>query len=145
MTLSAPTTTPNMPSIIVSSQDLERLTSLLDTLSDAQREAAAGLEQELARAEVVPPTKVPQDVVTMNSRLVYEDVESGTRTEAVLVYPHEADPSKGRLSILAPVGSALLGLRVGQEIDWVVPSGRKRRIRVAELLYQPQAAGDLHL
>ena len=134
-----------LPRITVSSQDAERITRVLDTLSDLQRRAADGLEAELARAEVRVPALMPDDVVTMNSRVLYEDALSGARSEVVLVYPHDADTTKGHVSILAPVGSALLGLRVGQEIEWPLPGGRRKFIRVLSILYQPQSAGDLHL
>ncbi len=135
----------SLPEISVSAQDVERLTCLLDTLSEGQRAAVWGLEAELSRAHVLAPARIPDNVVTMNSRVVYEDVESGAAREAVLVYPDEADAACGRISVLAPLGSALLGLRVGQAIDWPLGRGQHRRIRVLSLLYQPEAAGDFHL
>jgi regulator of nucleoside diphosphate kinase len=134
-----------LPKITVTTQDAERLHSLLDTLPDEKRYAAQHLEAELARAEVVAPTKMPPDVVTMNSRVIYEDVESGGPREAVLVYPHDADATNGRVSVLAPIGSALLGLCAGQVIEWPLPSGRSKRLRVVHIRYQPEAAGDFHL
>jgi regulator of nucleoside diphosphate kinase len=139
--LNAPTM--SFPPIIVSKQDVERLERLIEH-EEAQREVARALGKELARADVLPPTLVPSDVVTMNSRVVYEDVESGRAAEAVLVYPDEADTPE-RVSILSPIGSALLGLRTGQAIDWRLPTGRHRRIRVLSILYQPEAAGHFHL
>jgi regulator of nucleoside diphosphate kinase len=135
----------SLPEISVSAQDVERLTRLLDTLSEGQRAAVRGLEVELSRAHVLAPARIPDNVVTMNSRVVYEDVESGAAREAVLVYPDEADAGCDRISVLAPLGSALLGLRVGQAIDWPLGRGQHRRIRVLSLLYQPEAAGDFHL
>jgi regulator of nucleoside diphosphate kinase len=80
----------------------------------------------------------------MNSDVVYEDVETGARRSVRVVYPKDSDAASGRVSVLAPIGAALLGLRVGQEIDWRVPTGVKR-IRVAEVRYQPEAAGRLDL
>lgn len=133
------------PNIVLSSQDVERLNNLLDTLSDSRRETVQGLESEIARARVVEPAQVPRDVVTMNSHVVYEDVESGKANEAVLVYPNDADIASGRVSVLAPLGSALLGLKIGQTIDWPMPSGRHRQIRVIGVPYQPEAAGHFHL
>lgn len=134
-----------LPKIILSTQDLERLQRLLDTLPDARRDAAERLEAELARADAVAPALVPADVVTMNSRVVYEDVESGESREAVVVYPHEADAANGRVSVLAPIGSALLGMFAGETIEWPLPGGRSKRIRVVSIPYQPEAAGDFHL
>lgn len=132
----------SLPEIIVTEQDVERLVRLLDVLPATQAALASALEQELERACVVSPEAVPSDVVTMNSRVVFED-ESGKRSEVVLGYPHHANGST--ISVLAPIGMALLGLRPGQSIEWRMPTGRSRRIRVLEVLYQPEAAGDFHL
>ena len=86
---------------------------------------------------------MPADVVTMNSIASIEDVSGETR-EISLVYPREADGAANRISVLAPVGSAMLGLRVGQSIAWKVPGGRALRLRVAGISYQPEASGQLH-
>jgi regulator of nucleoside diphosphate kinase len=91
---------------------------------------------------VVEPTAVPPDVVTMNSRVVYRDEESNETREVTLSYPKDASLEQGRVSVLAPVGAALLGLSVGQEIEWLVPGGRHKRLRILAVTYQPQAAGD---
>ena len=133
------------PSILVTSQDSDRLAALLDGMLPARRKTVSALDAELERAEVIAPQDIPGDVVTMNSRVVFEDLDSGKCSEAMLVYPGHADPSEGRLSVLAPVGSALLGLRVGGEIAWVLPSKRRKRYRLVEVVYQPEAAGDFHL
>lgn len=125
--------------IIVTDCDLERL---LPMVSSAR--SAASLEAELDRAVVVEQRAVPPDVITMNSQVVYEDCATGARRDVQLVYPADADASRGRVSVMAPVGSALLGLRVGQEIAWQVPAGM-RCLRVVELRYQPEAAGHFHL
>jgi regulator of nucleoside diphosphate kinase len=76
---------------------------------------------------------------------VFRDEETGESREVSLVYPMDSDPEQGRISVLSPVGSALLGLSVGQTIDWPLPRGRLKRIRVVEVVYQPEAAGHLHL
>jgi regulator of nucleoside diphosphate kinase len=81
----------------------------------------------------------------MNSRVLFEDLDSGRRSEVVLVYPHEADIAAMRVSILSAVGTALLGLRAGQNIAWELPSGKVGRYRVLSVVYQPEAAGDFHL
>lgn len=99
------------------------------------------LAEELERAIVVPVDRIPEDVVTMNSRLIYCDESSGTTREVELVYPSEADPVAGRVSVLAPVGCALLGLRAGQSIDWNLPSGKVHRLRVERVLFQPKFIG----
>ena len=125
--------------VIVTDRDLERLLPMV--LSTAH---AGSLEGELDRAVVVKQREVPPDVVTMNSRIVYEDCSTGARRDVHLVYPRDADPARGRISVLAPIGSALLGLRVGQRIAWRLPAGI-RWIRVVKVLFQPEAEGHFDL
>ncbi|NEL80435.1 MAG: nucleoside diphosphate kinase regulator, partial [Xanthomonas perforans] len=114
-----------------SSHDLARLEALLDSPAFNKHPAATALSDELGRARVVPPDQIPGDVVTMHSRIDCEDELHGERHTLTLVYPHEADVQHGRISVLAPVGSALLGLSVGQSIDWRTPDGRDLRLRVS--------------
>ena len=94
------------------------------------------LGEELERAIVVPSECMPKDLVTMNSRFIYTDEHTGTQREVELVFPDEADPLTGRISVLAPVGCALLGLRAGQSIDWNLPNGRVHRLRVEHILHR---------
>ena len=101
------------------------------------------LASELDVADVVEATTVPADVVTMNSEVLVRDLDSEKEMTVTLVFPSEADLEQGKISILAPVGTALLGYRVGDTIEWKVP-GRVRRLRVEKVLYQPEAAGDYH-
>lgn len=96
------------------------------------------LADELDRAIVVSEDRIPKNVVTMHSRLVYSDESTGARREVELVYPDEADPQAGRISVLAPVGCALLGLTAGQTIDWAFPGGKIHRLRVDSILFQPR-------
>jgi len=91
------------------------------------------LTDELDRAIVVHPEHIPNDVVTMHTRCAYIDERTGMRREIELVYPDEADPGQGKISVLTPVGSALLGLRVGQEIPWAFPDGSVHRLKVASV------------
>lgn len=107
--------------VIVPEADLERLSRL---------DGCEPLQGELARAIVVSDEAVPADVVTMDSRVAYTDESTGVSREITLVYPHEADGTQGRVSVLAPVGTALLGLSAGQSIDWQFPDGRRRRLTV---------------
>jgi regulator of nucleoside diphosphate kinase len=130
--------TPRGP-IIVTDTDLARLRPVLDS---THGDAATALEEELQRAAIVPHADVPADVVTMNSEVVYEDCATGVRRDVRVVYPKDADARAGRVSVLAPIGAALLGLRVGQEIEWHVPGGT-RRVRVVAVRYQPEAAARL--
>lgn len=130
------------PPLIVSSLDLARLEARLESPAHRDQPASRALLEELLRAEVRPPEQMPPDVVTMNSTVTCIDEIDGTSHQFTLVYPDAADVDAGRVSVLAPVGSALLGLRVGQSIDWVAPTGRKLRIRATAIHYQPEAAGD---
>jgi len=127
-------------------QDLARLRAVVDLHSEGiERPAAEMLDSELDRAQVVSQEGLPPDVVSMRSRVLYEDADSRDRREAVLVYPEEADLARSRISVLAPIGTALLGLQAGQSVSWPVPGRRTRTIRVLSVIYQPEAAGDRHL
>jgi len=123
------------PSIIVASEDRSRLLELVAHVDGSV--VAEQLEAELDRARVVPRAEKPEDVVAMNSELECEDVVTGQRRRLHLVYPKDADSNASRVSILAPLGCALLGLRVGQEIDWRMPGGL-RRIRVLAVTSRPE-------
>lgn len=122
-----------LPPLIISSFDARRLEVLVDSINPDSESVARALEEELARAEIRQPSDVPADVVRMNSTVICEDESSGVRREVRLVYPGEAS-SDGDVSILAPVGAALLGLRAGQNIEWPLPGGRTTRLRVASVL-----------
>jgi|RhiMethySRZTD1v2_1073278.scaffolds.fasta_scaffold349654_2 regulator of nucleoside diphosphate kinase len=132
--------------IKLTSEDMDRLRSVVDRYTGGvENSAAEMLESELDRAQVVSQEEFPPDVVSMRSTVVYEDADTGERGEAILVYPEEADMEHALISVLAPIGTALLGLSVGQSISWPVPGGRTRTIRVVSVAYQPEAAGDRHL
>lgn len=102
------------------------------------------LRAELERAKVVPPREIPPDVITMNSTASLVDVDSSEVEDYTLVFPKDADTDAGKVSVMAPLGTAMLGYRVGDVFEWDVPMGR-RRWRVDRVLYQPEAAGDYHL
>ena len=128
------------PDLIVTTHNVRRLEDLLQSPELQDSPMAQLLEQELARARVVEDDRIPADVVTMNSRVVCQDEDSGARHELELVYPHESDLERHRVSVLAPVGAALLGLAVGNTIAWPMPGGRTARVRVVSLPFQPEAA-----
>jgi regulator of nucleoside diphosphate kinase len=134
---------PTPPPLLMSRLDVERIESLLETPA-AQAVDTSALEAELERAQVVEPAQMPPDVITMNSTARFRDETSGEEHELTLVFPRDADGSAEKVSILAPVGSALLGLRVGDAIEWPVPGGRTIRLHVLSIRYQPEAAGELH-
>ena len=130
--------------IYVTSQDRKRLEDIEQVTEATDRGDLADLRNELNRAVVVPGEQIPADVITMRSRVRLLDLEQRSVHEYTLVYPGEADLEMGKISILAPVGAAMIGCREGDEIEWDVPAGR-RRFRVEAVLYQPEAAGDTHL
>lgn len=112
----------------------DRLISLVEQASGGvDGGAAERLEAELDRALVVEDGPMPPDVVTMESRVVFEDARTGSRREVVVVYPSAADASAGRVSVLAPIGAALIGLRTGDTIEWPLPDGRTARIRIVSV------------
>lgn len=128
------------PNIMVTSQDFERIQQAMST----SRLDVDKLDNELERANLVNPKDVPPHVITMNSELVYEDMSTGVQRQARLVYPVDSNVDKNWISVLAPLGTALLGLKEGDEIDWVMPGGT-RRLRIVKIVYQPEAAGDWSL
>ena len=100
------------------------------------------LEGELDRAEIVPGKHIPEDDVTMNSRVLLTDLTDGEQMELTLVFPVDSGRDAGGVSVLAPIGTAMIGYRVGDEFEWDTPDG-KTRLRVEKILYQPEAEGKL--
>ena len=131
------------PSIIITKLDLQRLERLLDSLDD-YGPAAEALEQELSRAQVVERSELPAGVVSMNSRVHCRDEGTSKDYHLTLVYPQDAG-KEATVSVLAPVGTALLGMTVGQHIDWPTPGGKVLKLTLLEVEYQPEAAGDTSL
>lgn len=133
--------------IYVTAYDLKRLRELITEqkrINKEGKEYIESLETELERAQVVSPQDVPADAVTMNSRLVIEDLDSGDEMIFTLVFPEAADREKAHVSVLAPLGTAVLGYRVGDTFKWKVPDGVVS-YRVKGIQYQPEAAGDYDL
>lgn len=128
--------------ITLSTLDYERLHALLDSPAARGVAAADSLLLELERAELLEPAILPPDVVSMNSTVRFVFDPEPEEYEYTLSWPREAElQDKARLSVFTPIGAALLGLRVGDSIDWVVPSGKTVRLRVTELLWQPERSG----
>ena len=132
------------PQITLSSLDLDRIEALLAAIPASVFPGKADLEAELDRADVVEPAQIPPNVVTMNSTVQFEILETRQDFRLTLVYPRDIDGSADRVSIFAPVGSALLGLSVGDELAWPGPGGKTMTVRVKGILYQPESAGELH-
>lgn len=131
--------------LIISAEDRARLEALIETARldpHVREEYLIALEGELNRASVVPADEVPADVITMSSVVQLRDLDADEIEEVELVFPADADVERNRVSVLAPIGTAILGYRLGDVIEWPVPAGL-RRLRVEEVLYQPERAGAL--
>lgn len=135
----------NKPKIIISERDAERLDKLLDSFPEKAFPGKAELELEIARAEIVESKKIPASVVTMNSRVKFRVSSSNEEFNLSLVYPKGVNNKGDTISILAPVGSALLGLSEGDEISWPKPGGGILNVQIKEIIYQPERSGDYHL
>jgi len=133
--------------IVLTHNDYARLKRLYADLTGAARAPASildGLEEVLDVARIVRSDEIPSNVVTMNSRVLYEDVRTRARESVTLVYPSKVDVASRRISVLSPVGMALLGEAEGAQVELPVPHG-VRRIRILSVLYQPEAGGDFEL
>jgi regulator of nucleoside diphosphate kinase len=130
------------PKIVISSLDAARLEAMLASLRGEAFPGKEELEEELARATIVDPKDMPPTVVTMNSTVRFRVESSSAAFNLTLVYPKDIDSSGTKISILAPVGSALLGLSQGDEIEWPKPGGGVLRVHIEEVTYQPERAGQ---
>jgi regulator of nucleoside diphosphate kinase len=129
--------------IYITETDMRRLQPLIEGMKNS-RDDLRGLQAELEKARVVAPADVPPDVITMNSKARLCDLDTGEEMMFMLVFPSNADIQCENISVIAPIGTAMLGHRVGDEFSWDVPAG-SLRLRVEEVLYQPEAAGHHHL
>jgi len=102
------------------------------------------LKKELDRAKIVAPELIPSNIITMNSRVVLQDIETGEEETYTLVFPEDSDIEQNKVSVLAPIGTGMIGYEVGDVFDWPVPSG-VRQLKVMRIIYQPESSGDFHL
>lgn len=133
--------------IYVTENDMRKLRALVKSLKESLKKDEKYvqlLEAELNRAKVVKPAEIPSDVITMHSEVHLRDMNTKEETTYRIVYPYQADADKGYVSILAPIGTALLGYSEGDIIEWKVPAGIAKW-KVIKVIYQPEAAGDFHL
>ena len=129
--------------IYITEADMQRLRPLIEGMKNSRDDLRA-LEAELKQARVVTPADVPPDVITMNTKARLRDLDTGEEMVFTVVFPGQASIEHDRISVVAPIGTAMLGHRVGDEFEWQVPAGLVR-LRVEEVLYQPEAAGHYHL
>lgn len=133
--------------IQITELDRKRLIDLILEAQSGEYRKSIYLDQlrgELGRAQVVAPQEIHSNVITMNSTVALTDLDTGEEETYTLVYPENADMSQGKVSILAPIGTAMLGYRAGDVFEWEVPAG-KRRLKVEKILYQPEASGNYDL
>lgn len=129
--------------IYITEADAKRLRPLIASMKNSRDDLRA-LEAELQQARIVTAAEIPPDVITMNSKARLRDLETGEEMVYTLVFPDRASVEEGRISVVAPIGTAMLGQRVGDEVEWQVPAGSVR-LKVEEVLYQPEASGHYHL
>lgn len=132
------------PLIFITEKDEVKLRELIQKAQHSTYRGSPYLKLlagELQKARIVAPHAIPPDVITMNSTVSLIDQEAEDEMVYTLVFPDEADPTKGKISVLAPIGTAMLGFKVGDTFEWETPGG-KRSILVKEIIYQPEAAGD---
>ncbi len=129
--------------IVITELDLKRLRVMIEDkkASGGKKQHLLALEGELERARLVDSHEVPADIVTMNSEVLLRDADTGEEITLRLVFPDDADASANRISVLAPVGTAIIGFRVGDTVEWEVPAGM-RKLVIKKIFYQPEAAGD---
>jgi len=130
--------------IYITNSDIERLQELIKTAREFHTEDEIylkELEKELNRGEIVDSKKIPKDVITMNTKVCIKDLDTNKEEVFWLVFPTNADPNHNRISILTPIGTALLGYKTGDVIEWEVPGGI-RKFKIEKLLYQPETAGN---
>jgi regulator of nucleoside diphosphate kinase len=137
---------PKSASIVVTERDKDRLFQIADLFLAQRYDVLVDfLRRELARATVVASEQVPRHVATMNSRVRYRDNETGEVLTASLVYPGHEDSLLGRVSVLSPMGAALLGLSESQTIEWTTIDGRRRNLTLLAVRFQPEAVGRFDL
>lgn len=122
--------------ILITEKDQLRIKNIL---SFQDTEDFENLELELDRARIISDDEVPPDLVTMNSKVKFLNMHDNKEVTITIVYPSDANFAEGKISVLASLGSALIGLRVGQEINWMFPDGKTKKLKILEVIYQPEA------
>ncbi|XGA81224.1 nucleoside diphosphate kinase regulator [Halomonas sp. CH40] len=132
------------PPILINRLDAERLQRLIDNAESKDHAVAKLLEVELARGEVVDPEDIPQDVVSMNSQIQFTDLSRGRQMVRTLVYPHSLANIEDAISVMAPIGTGLIGLKIGDVIDWPVPNHGDVSLRIDAIFWQPEREKQFH-
>ncbi|MDM7482475.1 MAG: nucleoside diphosphate kinase regulator [Halomonas sp.] len=132
------------PPIIINRLDAERLQRLIDQAPEKDQMVAELLEEELLRGEVLDPQDIPDNVVSMNSQIRFTDLTRGRQMIRTLVYPHALASVEDGISVMAPIGAALIGLKVGDVIEWPLPNATEVKLRVDAIFWQPEREKQFH-
>lgn len=132
------------PPILINRLDAERLQRLIDNADNKDRAVAELLEIELARGEVVDPEDMPDNVVSMNSQVQFTNLSRNKQMIRTLVYPHSIGSVEDALSVTAPIGAGLIGLKVGDIIDWPIPNDENVQLRIDSIIWQPEREKQFH-
>ncbi len=133
--------------IYITDSDIKRLSELIKVAREFGKEDEIylrDLEEELSQGKVVESKAIPENIITMNSKIRIRNLDTNEEMIFQLVFPEDADSSQEKISILAPIGTAVIGYKVDDIIEWKIPVGLAR-LKIEEILYQPEAAGDYHL
>jgi len=132
--------------ILITTNDYQRLTGLIGfaSLKEKMPESVNRLNEKFKSARMLAQDRISPKVITMNSRVLLKEISKGRQAQVTITYPHDADPREGKMSVLSPVGLALLGRQVGDNVSWEVPSGIGN-FEIIKILYQPEAVGHYHL
>lgn len=133
--------------IFITSSDKEKLLKMIGLEKEfhvGDKAYLQSLVHELERAVVVRSEEIPHDVITMHSQVVLRDLDDDEEMTCSLVYPDEADVNDNKISVLAPIGMAVLGYRVGDVVNWDIPGGVVR-LQVEKILFQPESSGNFDM
>ena len=132
------------PPLIINRLDADRLQRLIDAATEKDQMVAELLQDELSHGEIVNPEEIPDIVVSMNSQIQFTDLTRNQQMVRTLVYPHSLGNTEDAISIMAPIGASLLGVKVGDTIDWPLPNQQATRLRVDAILWQPEREKQYH-
>ena len=132
------------PPLIINRLDADRLQRLIDAATEKDQMVAELLQDELSHGEIVNPEEIPDNVVSMNSQIQFTDLMRNQQMVRTLVYPHSLGNPEDAISIMAPIGASLLGVKVGDTIDWPLPNRQATRLRVDAILWQPEREKQYH-
>jgi regulator of nucleoside diphosphate kinase len=132
--------------ILITTNDYKRLTGLIEfaSLKETMPEIVTRLSNKFKTARMLAHDSILGSVITMNSRVLLKEISQGRQAEVTITYPQDADGAQGKISVFSPIGTALLGLQVGDQVSWKIPTGIGH-FEIVKIIYQPEAVGHYHL